>query len=182
MNDAMLAITPLSGSKRAIGEFAERLAEQFGFGPGDAIEPLVRRLGGGIRTLNDCDPPVASMTARTLSDFTIYVHGMVSPRRNRSIVAQELGRLLLHFPDFSRRHPGIEMKGTPRTGEDPRVERETIWFAAGFLTPATAFRAAYLETDGDLHWIANRFAVTRSAAERRAKELMPVPRTDARPR
>jgi len=167
---------PINAAKHAINDFAERLAAQFSFAPGDPIEPLVRRLGGHVVVKN----PVAftgqkpeSIIVRSASDFTIFVPGMTSIERDRFTIAHELGHLFLHFPAFSQANPGVDMVATRWVDESDkdqqRAEWEANWFAAGFIMPSSAFKAVYGETGGDVRALAVRFGVSQSAAEIRAK-------------
>lgn len=166
---------PSRVSKERIHAFAEEFAAALGFGPGDPIEPLVKRLGGRIAYKNPVGRLPESIIVRKQDDFTIFLPSMTSPERDRFTIAHELGHLMLHFPLIAREQPGVVMAATrwvDESDEDQkRAEWEANWFAAGFLMPSKLFTAAFRSTSGNLASVALKFGVSQQAAEVRAKTL-----------
>ncbi|XAZ23423.1 ImmA/IrrE family metallo-endopeptidase [Sinorhizobium sp. B11] len=176
MSDAKLS--PTRASKDRIHSFAETIAQQLGFGPGDDVEPLIRRLGGRIEVKNPLNYPgqfPESIVIRASTDFTIFVPSLTSVERDRFTIAHELGHLALHYPAFSQKYPNTPMVATrwvDETDQDQRrAEWEANWFAGGFLMNGGIFRDAYNEYNKNLALVALRFGVSKQAAEIRAKNL-----------
>ncbi|OCI91569.1 hypothetical protein A6U85_24115 [Agrobacterium sp. 13-626] len=174
-------LDPTRASKDQIHAFAESLAQQLGFGPGDDVEPLIRRLGGKIEVKNPLNYPgqfPESIIVKSSTDFTIFVPSLTSVERDRFTIAHELGHLALHYPAFSQKYPGVQMVATrwvDETDQDQkRAEWEANWFAGGFLMNGEIFRQAYEASSGSLALVALRFGVSKSAAEVRAKNLQLV--------
>jgi Zn-dependent peptidase ImmA (M78 family) len=174
----MVTITspkPIRASKAAVWAHAEKVALALAFNPGDAVEPLVARLGGRIHYKNapPGDAKPESMVVKSANDFTIYLPTMTSPARDRFTVAHELGHLFLHYPRAIKEAPGATMVATRWVDEsDPeqqRAEWEANWFAAAFLMPAAAFKEAFQnETPEE---VADTFGVSVQAVMIRAKSL-----------
>ncbi|MGO8494498.1 ImmA/IrrE family metallo-endopeptidase [Rhizobium ruizarguesonis] len=169
---------PTRASKDRIHAFAENIADQLSFGPGDDIEPLIRRLGGKIEVknpLNYAGPFPESIVVRASTDFTIFVPSLTSVERDRFTIAHELGHLALHYPVFSQKYPGEPMVATRWVDENDqdqkRAEWEANWFAGGFLMNGAVFRETFAGNSGNLALVALRFGVSKSAAEVRAKNL-----------
>lgn len=169
---------PTRASKDRIHAFAEEIAKQLTFGPGDDIEILVKRLGGRLQVkdpINYAGEYPESIVIRSSTDFTIFVPSMTSPERDRFTIAHELGHLALHFPLFSQKYPSVSMIATRWVDEtdsdQQRAEWEANWFAAAFLMGAVAFREAFASFGGNLTLVATKFAVSKMAAEIRAKNL-----------
>lgn len=172
---AIVSPKPIRASKAAIWAHAEKVAVAVAFGPGDAVEPLVAKLGGRIHYKN-AKPGEAkpeSMVVRAVNDFTIFLPTMTSPARDRFTVAHELGHLFLHYPHASKDTPGSIMVATRWVDEtDPeqqRAEWEANWFAAAFLMPSAAFKEAYRNEPSDE--VADTFGVSTQAVAIRAKSL-----------
>jgi len=171
---------PTLASKKPISTFAEHVASELGFCPGDVLEPLVTRLGGKMsyffgQGVGNEPPP--AIVAREMRDFTIFIPTNTSQIRDRFTIAHELGHLFLHLPMVQKRHPGASMRATrwvdPTDPDQQRAEVEANWFAASFLMPGEAFRNDWdsLPTSGRLETIARRFAVSSLAAQYRANAL-----------
>ncbi|MEI9419055.1 ImmA/IrrE family metallo-endopeptidase [Mesorhizobium sp. Cs1321R2N1] len=171
-------LKPTHAARRVIGAFAEDVARKLSFGPGDAIQPLIKRLGGQIIVKNPVsytDRQPESIRVRGANDFTIYVPGMTSLERDRFTIAHELGHLLLHYPLFAKEHSGQEMIATrwvdESDKEQQRAEWEANWFAAAFLMGSQAFRKAYEAANKNVQAVAIEFGVSVAAAEVRVKTL-----------
>ncbi len=173
-----LKLSPTRASKDQIHVFAESIAQQLSFGPGDDIGFLVSRLGGRIEIRNPVnyrgDFP-ESIVIRTATDFTIYVPSLTSVERDRFTIAHELGHLALHYPAFAQRYPGETMIATRWVDESDqdqkRAEWEANWFAGGFLMNGNLFRNVFFAHERNIALVALRFGVSKSAAEIRAKNL-----------
>jgi predicted transcriptional regulator len=169
---------PTNASKVRISAFAEDLAQRFGFQPGDALEPLVTRLGGQIAYHNPTTSAghiPESIRVFNSRRFVIYIPSTTSLERDRFTVAHELGHLFLHYPMVTQQNPGACMVATRWVNEnDPiqrRAEWEANWFAAAFLMPAGAFRTAFHNHSAVLGAVAATFGVSLAAAEVRARNL-----------
>ncbi|MBE7183429.1 MAG: ImmA/IrrE family metallo-endopeptidase [Methylobacterium mesophilicum] len=168
---------PTRAFKQQIHDFAERMSLALRFGPGDAIEPLVYRLGGKIALRNPIefdDQIPESIVVRSTSDFVIYVPSMTSPERDRFTIAHELGHLMLHYPLFAKKHPNVPMVATRWVDETDKVQQraewEANWFAAAFLMRKDDFIRISNELK-TLEKVAAAFAVSMSAAKIRAENL-----------
>ncbi len=167
---------PTNASKAVIDKWAEEVALTLQFRPGEILEPLVTRLGGNIESLNPFNgDDTPSIVVENQHKFTIYLPMTTSPRRNRFTVAHELGHLLLHYPMVAKVTPGATMRATRWVDDSDsvqqRAEWEANWFAAGFLMPASAFRARHAALSADLDALADEFEVSKQAAELRVKTL-----------
>lgn len=169
---------PTRALKAQIHGFAESLAQNLNFGPGEPIEPLVNRLGGKIVFKNPVgfnDRLPESIVVRKSNDFTIFVPSMTSSERDRFTIAHELGHLVLHYPLCAKQHPGQPMAATRWVDENDedqqRAEWEANWFAAAFLMGSAAFREAHKTYKGVLELVAVKFGVSPAAARVRAKTL-----------
>jgi predicted transcriptional regulator len=170
---------PTNASKARISAFAEDVARRLGFEPGDALEPLVTRLGGKIVYHNPVRSPLGgppeSIRVVSPRNFSIYIPSTTSLERDRFTVAHELGHLFLHYPMVNRENPRVCMVATRWVDETDQVQRraewEANWFAAAFLMPSAAFREEYRRTNSKLELVAERFCVSTQAAEVRAKNL-----------
>ncbi|MFS8145954.1 ImmA/IrrE family metallo-endopeptidase [Rhizobium sp. BR 249] len=157
-------------SKSAVDKLAANVAKQVGYTPGADLLPIVRQLGGEIG-INDLwsvsDATSGSITIEENGAFKISLASHTGVVRDRFTVAHELGHYVLHFlwPNQNGKRTGAIMARRYGTG---RVEWEANWFAAGFLMPEPAFRAAWKELRGSLHLVANRFEVSIEAASVRA--------------
>lgn len=171
-------LSPTRASKDQIHSFAENIAQQLNFGPGDDIDPLIRRLGGRIEVrnpLNYAGQYPESIVVRSATDFTIFVPSLTSVERDRFTIAHELGHLALHYPAFRQQYPGRPMVATRWVDENDqdqkRAEWEANWFAGGFLMNGNLFRNVFLAHERNIALVALQFGVSKSAAEIRAKNL-----------
>lgn len=164
----------IRATKDRVESFAEELAKQVNFNPGDDIEDLVRRAGGElvVGSSGHGDAESGSIVVRAMDDFTIYLSQHTSSKRDRFTIAHELGHLLLHFKPLLKEHPGATMRATRYVdegdSEQQRAEWEANWFAAGFLMPRNEFTKAYQDNP---RFAADMFKVSLSAAKIRAKSL-----------
>ncbi|WP_424681016.1 ImmA/IrrE family metallo-endopeptidase [Frateuria sp. YIM B11624] len=166
----------LDWSRAQVSSLAEDVARFLDYKPGDALEPIVGKLGGTIEFAeSDANEMNYGSIVAEGSSFTISLPLDSSPMRDRFTLAHELGHLVLHYlyPRNTLRREVPRMRAN-RFGSD-QAEWEANWFAAAFLMPGEAFRSTYEELDGDIPAIANKFKVSHSAASVRAKSLkLPV--------
>jgi hypothetical protein len=166
---------PLRASKSAISKFAEQVAEHVRYSAGASMHELISRLNGRISYSDLMLPTQTSPEAIVVKpdrSFHIFLPTVTSPERDRFTIAHELGHFFLHFPAFSKEHPGTEMRATRSVSKDDldqqRAEWEANWFAASFLMPEDDFRAAYAK---GASFAAGYFGVSGKAVEVRAKSL-----------
>jgi len=169
---------PTNASKARISRFGEDLADKLGFEPGDALEPIVAKLGGRIVYHNPTSHSgLAPESIRVTGgrEFIIFIPSTTSLERDRFTIAHELGHLFLHYPMVNRTRPNAWMVATRWIDEvDPvqrRAEWEANWFAEAFLMPSDAFRKEFECLRCSISETAARFGVSTSAAEVRAKNL-----------
>ncbi|WP_036109642.1 MULTISPECIES: ImmA/IrrE family metallo-endopeptidase [Luteibacter] len=168
----------LGWSRADVSAVAEELAKQWGYRAGEALEPLVARLGGtiGFIDLSENESNYGAIVVESDGSFVISLPQDSGPLRDRFTIAHELGHYALHFfyqRDINRRP--IERLRANRFGSD-KAEWEANWFAAAFLMPGNAFREAWKTFNHDLLAIADKFKVSQSAASVRAQSLNLVPR------
>lgn len=158
---------PCNITKSVIQQLAEEIAIALNFEPGEALEPIVKKVGGKI-IYDELDEAESSddgsIIIEASGSFVIHLPPFTSARRDRFTVAHELGHYFLHFLPAE-----MPMKAQRYGGG--RIEWEANWFAAAFLMPEKAFRAAYNEFEGDINLLSAAFAVSAKAAEVRAKSL-----------
>jgi hypothetical protein len=165
---------PTNASKANVSAFAEDLATQLGFDPGDPIESVVSQLGGAIAYRN----PVGSEKPESIrvepsGAFKIFLPSVTSISRDRFTIAHELGHFFLHFPLVKEQNPHCGMKATRWVDENnqalQRCEWEANWFAASFVMPQKQFIAVYKA--GGARMVSERFGVSEMAAGVRARSL-----------
>lgn len=169
---------PTNAAKDRIHAFAESIALQLKFAPGDALEPVVASLGGKISyhtpTVTGAHPP-ESIVVSSNKKFVIFIPSTTSPQRDRFTIAHELGHLFLHFPLVQQKYPGSAMVATrwvrPGDPDQQRAEWEANWFAAAFLMPLKPFKAALRAWSNDMTSVASDFGVSVQAAEVRARSI-----------
>lgn len=165
---------PTNASKAIVSKFAEDVAKYLSYEPGQPIELVVSSLGGAISYKNPIgESKPESIRVEPSQTFTIYLPSMTSASRDRFTIAHELGHFFLHFPLVQKAHPASGMRAY-RWVEDAnptlqRCEWEANWFAASFVMPAEAFRAA-LAANG-VPGAAAKFGVSEKAAQVRATSL-----------
>ncbi len=106
---------PTRVTKARISLFAEETARALRLKSGDAMEPLVARLGGKITYRSSSDSIVEipeSIKVFESNKFTIYLPLNTSMERDRFTIAHELGHLFLHFPLVRLHHPDAIMVAT----------------------------------------------------------------------
>jgi Zn-dependent peptidase ImmA (M78 family) len=153
-------------SKATIEAFAARFAQSVGYGPGDDLDPIVRRLGGKIayRSFADLgDSSHASVRVWKEGDFEIVLPDYTNAARDRFSIAHEIGHYVLHYPLVKGPMVAARYGST-------RVEWEANWFAAGFLMPEEAFRKQFAARK-DPQAVATFFKVSNAAAMARVKAL-----------
>ena len=160
--------------KDGIYQIAANVAKQLEYSPNGDINSAINIAGGVVEyrdplDLNDGDG--GSMIINSVRDFKIFLSSYTSANRDRFTVVHELGHYVLHY--LIRKKDSGQKLGRmvcTRAGEG-RIEWEANWFAAGFLMPENAFRSIFSEESGDIGLIAERFGVSRSAAQTRADVL-----------
>jgi predicted transcriptional regulator len=164
--------------KAKVHSIAENAAARLKFKPGDAMEPLVVRLGGRIeyKTAEVTATKLPeSIVVRSMNDFTIFLPSVTSVVRDRFTIAHELGHLFLHYPIVAAAGAGVVMTATRWVKEDnealKRAEWEANWFAAAFLMPSEEFSRIYQSMDRSSDLTAAHFGVSPKAAEIRAQSL-----------
>jgi Zn-dependent peptidase ImmA (M78 family) len=169
---------PTGVAKPVVHRFAEDCAAKLGFAPGDAIKPLVSRLGGRVEykaAIGSDSKIPESIVVRSRKEFTIFVSSMTSQERDRFTIAHELGHLFLHYPMVEKKFPGGIMVATrwvdESNADQQRAEWEANWFAAGFLMPSKEFAATFKSLGGEISSVAAKFGVSAPAATVRAKSL-----------
>ena len=169
---------PTGASKATVHQFAESVGRQLKLTPGDALEPVVGRLGGQIvyhSPVGFDAPAPESIVVRSMRDFTIFIPSTTSIERDRFTVSHELGHLFLHYPMVQKSSPGAPMVATRWVDNtdtsQQRAEWEANWFAAAFLMPEADFRSAWTREGGRLSRLAASFCVSEQAATVRAKSL-----------
>lgn len=162
-------------SKENVSKFAENIAEQLNFNAGDNIEELIENVGGKIvvGSSGTGDTESGSIVARSVNDFTIYISGHTSLKRDRFTIAHELGHLLLHLGPIKKDDPDAVMRATRWVDKNDqnqqRAEWEANWFAASFLMPRAIFEEFYNEHNEQT--TAQKFGVSVKAVQIRAKSL-----------
>ena len=159
---------PCNLRKSAVEAVALSIAKQLDFSPGGELEPVVKKLGGRIEFLAWEDWLTHSHDTITIDgpgDFTIRLMWSDGPLRHRFTIAHELGHYFLH----SRQGKVPMVAG--RDGTNRRVEWEANWFAAAFLMPEAAFRAAAGTYGRDPLRLAGQFLVSVEAATVRLQTL-----------
>jgi len=158
-------VEPTGLTKEKVHALGERVAAKLGYQPGEALEPIVTRLGGKIEVVPDFAhlSDTGSMEVRGEGDFTIYLSPYTGQMRDRFTIAHELGHYVLHSR-LGKKRIHIAREGSGRT------EWEANWFAAGFLMPAAIFRQKRGEgaSDGEL---ALFFQVSPAAVQVRKETL-----------
>lgn len=165
---------PTNASKASVATFAEGLAGQFSFEPGDSIEAVVASLGGSVAYRNPVGTEKPeSIRVEPSGLFKIFLPSVTSLSRDRFTIAHELGHFFLHFPLVQEANPNSGMKATRWVDENneilQRCEWEANWFAASFTMPLDAFKDAY--ADGGTRAVAELFGVSETAAGVRARSL-----------
>lgn len=161
-------LVPCHLRKSAVEAVALRLAEQLGFAPAGDLNPVVAQLGGRMEFLSWEDWLTHSHDTITIvgpRDFAIRLMWSDGPLRHRFTIAHELGHYFLHSQQGN-----IPLKAG-RDGTNRRVEWEANWFAAAFLMPEAAFRAAAAKYGPDPLRLAGQFLVSVEAAKVRWQTL-----------
>lgn len=162
----------LNWNRAEVSTLASDVAKELNFGPGQDIEPIVKRLGGQIVYGDLVDDESDSGSIRIENGkFVINIPLNTSPLRDRFTIAHELGHFVLHYlVQNKKRSKKITHMRAQRYGSD-QTEYEANWFAAAFLMPGDTYREVHKEFGGDLLRVAEYFKVSPSAASVRAKSL-----------
>lgn len=182
MAERVVRPIPTNVAKARVHAFGEHAARLLGLGAGDALEPIVARLGGQIvyhspsQLKSDAEAP-ESIVVRGSQDFVLYLPTTTSSARDRFTIAHELGHFFLHWPMVQKEHPGSIMVATRWVDVSDRVQQraewEANWFAAAFLMPEAQFRSAWNESSSfdRAGSVAAVFGVSDKAAQVRAQSL-----------
>jgi Zn-dependent peptidase ImmA (M78 family) len=129
------------------------------------LHRMLERMGGRVTVdVAQRDRP-ESLVIHGPNDFTIFVPVNTSTARDRFTIAHELGHLVLHDdPDAPA------PRAFYRYGRS-RPETEANAFAGALVMPREHFIEAWHSSGGNLGILAERFGISRSAAEVRAKVL-----------
>ncbi|CAN7695918.1 ImmA/IrrE family metallo-endopeptidase [Rhizobium sp. LjRoot30] len=167
---------PTGTSKASVHNFAEELARNLSFEPGDAFDRLISMLSGKVlyRNPSTQERPEA-IRVEPSGRFEIYLPSVTSLGRDRFTIAHELGHFFLHFPMVQElRGAEFGMQATRWVDEGKpelrRCEWEANWFAAAFMMPEEEFREAFAQHES-LARVASLFGVTIAAATVRAQSL-----------
>jgi len=161
---------PLYASKQRVHEFAENVATELGYKPGNEqkkdLKKCIQKLGGRLHYLGGLvweQTDSGSIIVHGETDFDICISNFTGPLRNRFTIAHELGHYFLHS-----RQGEIPLKAQ-RFGSN-QAEWEANWFAAGFLMPEKPFSKDY-NKGFRIYNLAIKYGVSESAAEVRLKSL-----------
>ena len=163
-------------SKDDVYKLGANIAKQLGYEPNGDINTAIIKAGGSIEyrdplNFDDDCMDSGSVVIESVKNFKIYLSKYTSANRDRFTVAHELGHYVLHYFIKSRKEDqALGRMVCTRAGEG-RVEWEANWFAAGFLMPEDLFLSIFHKESGDLDLVAERFGVSRSATEVRARVL-----------
>jgi hypothetical protein len=163
---------PLGLSRAKAEEFAQSVAGQLHFEPGDDLMPLVARIGGRI-SYSEAEDETSSGGSIEIRDdkFLIRLAMDTGPLRDRFTIAHELGHYVLHYLYPNQRlDKNITWLRAARYGTG-QVEKEANWFAAGFLMPEDKFRHEWRTHSGNLLTLSRLFKVSPQASSVRAKAL-----------
>lgn len=174
-HDVFLPPIPTNWNKASVEHVASLVAAKLEFAVGDAVEPLVSRLGGRIKygwnSFDEMDG--GSIVAKSYDDFVVHVSELTSFKRDRFTIAHELGHLFLHLRKVKERDDNAIMRATRHvdmTDRDlQRAEWEANWFAAQLLMPRAEFRDVVNEHGVD--YAASVFNVSTQAAQVRASSV-----------
>ncbi|ACI57130.1 protein of unknown function DUF955 [Rhizobium leguminosarum bv. trifolii WSM2304] len=159
-------------SKASVDKLAASIAQQVGYEPGGDLGAIVKKLGGKIVVSDWAESDATSGSIRIEKDgsFVVAVASHTGVERDRFTIAHELGHYVLHYLWPKQNGKPVTAVEARRYGSG-RVEWEANWFAAAFLMPAEAFKAAWTELNGILGEVAGHFGVSTEAARIRAEYL-----------
>lgn len=129
------------------------------------LDKILRNLGGRVAVDGLPRDRPESLVVHGPGDFTIFVPANTSRARDRFTIAHELGHLVLH-DDPTAAPP----RAFYRYGRN-RPETEANAFAGALVMPRDAFIDAWTASNATAALVAERFGISRSAAEVRAKVL-----------
>lgn len=168
---------PTGASRAAVSAYAEQVAGLLRLSPRAPVGPVVTGLGGRVEWRNAAsygDEVPESLVVRDHRDFTVLMGTVTTDAHDRSVTAEALGHLFLHYPMALEASPGLPMRATRWVGADDvallRARCEAIWFGMALLMPEGAFREA-AASDPDEGRLARAFDVTASVAGRRKRAL-----------
>lgn len=168
---ALPALQPCNRRKadieRLASEIRRQVDERLALAPDGDLRLVVEALGGRIEYCDvlDWSAEDGSIEIHGKHNFVIRLPQETTETRDRFTIAHELAHYFLHANQGER--PG---KAT-RSLMDQRVEWEANWFAAEFLMPEDAFKAARKAAHGDLRAVARHFGVSVAAARVRHSVL-----------
>lgn len=160
-------------SRASVERLAESVATQLGYEHHGHIKKAVEALGGRIvyqdfEGLYESDS--GSLEVYGPGNLEIRISTNTSVKRDRFTIAHEIGHYVLHFLYQNAQGRNLASLVATRYGSD-KAEWEANWFAASFLMPQDKFRDAFEELGGDIGEVADKFGVSTTAAQIRAKAL-----------
>jgi Zn-dependent peptidase ImmA (M78 family) len=148
---------------------------EFKWSPPSKVEEAIRTLG--IQYVEEpMEPGQSGFFARTRNGYRIGVNSDDGPQRRRFTAAHELGHFVLHR-DLLETGQHLDRLFDRSRYDNPSApfsyshEVQANNFAAEFLMPANMVAQAFRECGGLVDKIAERFRVSRRAAEIRLKTL-----------
>jgi Zn-dependent peptidase ImmA (M78 family) len=160
---------PISRARRKeLNRAAERIRNILDIDNPSELARAVEELGGSV--VFDRESQYEATVQKTPDSFVIHLNPDMPPNRRSFSIAHELGHLFVHmgYPSPERWNGVSDYSPLKREGyTDEEIEANE--FAAGLLMPETEFRNAYNEDNIDE--LAEKFGVSRAAAETRAKWL-----------
>jgi len=153
----------------AIQRFAEAVAGEYNYNPGDDLTEFVEGIGGEVIYEDTLSPHHGdgSLVVRKIKDFDVILPYHTGPLRDRFTIAHELGHYFVHYL-YAQKGQG-QMKAA-RLGSG-RVEQEANAFAASLLMPKAKFKEAFQGFDGQLALVSDYFQVSMLASKIRAESL-----------
>lgn len=162
--------TALGFNRGDVTALAVNVAKKLNYQAGEALEPVVKRLGGLIE-YGDSEHSDSGSIEITPNGFTIFLSLTTSLLRDRFTIAHELGHFVLHYL-YQKQHRDLPITHlrAARYGSGD-AENEANWFAAAFLMPPEVFKAKHVEFRGNHSLLSHYFQVSQPASEVRARSL-----------
>lgn len=161
---------------RSIVRVAEEVVRQLDIAPGADLVPIVEAMGGRIGyreffTLSD--PDCISLEIRDRYDFSLWLPTRTEERRNRFLIAHDLGHYFLHYLPLRRngRIPDDHAPVTFGYYANDNADIEANIFAANLLAPRRHFLDLWARLDGAIMEIAAQLNVTGHFVDLRAQGL-----------
>lgn len=168
---------PSNLNKNAIADLAAQLADQINYKPGNNLEKVVSDLGGEIQYMDlygvglGGNSDSGSIKIDGFRSFNITLAHHTGVLRDRFTIAHEVGHYVLHYlyPKQVLKQPLTKVIAQ-RYGFGLE-ETEANLFAACFLMPEEAYRAAYKKLGGSHTDLSEEFGVSTRSSRLRASNL-----------